>query len=247
MKSNSRNNFCLCFKKMLIEEKKTLLLNLSVCTGLCVVFGLLVGFAGGIPNEETTVFYVMGAGLACAIAASTIFRNVQTRQDKISTLMTPASAAEKFWPHYLTAVPGMLIVAVAGYFIFSYCIVLGHGITFDMWTTMFMPDFNRHSAGYEILLVICTIYLFNEGVFVLGAAIWPKKAFLKTTLAMVAIWFVFTTSLIFLARFIPSSHATYIISDEALTWGLFVSSLLFNVGATWGGYLVFKKTTLKRA
>ena len=107
----------LLFKKELLENKKTLITELIVAWGSCILLGSLLGLFGiGGGYAEVLAFYTLLQYIAF-IYASLAFSPMKHKKGRISTLMLPASSEEKFFVRWFLAVPILILFLVAGFYL----------------------------------------------------------------------------------------------------------------------------------
>lgn len=125
--------------------------------------------------------------LVLALGASAFMSNMTTSGDRLNTLMNPCSALEKYLSRWLIYVPGVF----AG-FVLSFMLA-------EVFSMMFMRMF--YNPGIEVHLVdplsaiysretVLFFYVFLfavQSTYVLGSAVAPKKAFVKTSGVLVAL------------------------------------------------------------
>lgn len=110
-----RNTFLLAMRHDFIENRKGLLLGLGVVWGIYFLFGALLGYNGrGGGDSELVACLFFAVAFSC-IGASLAFSNMKTKEGRISTLMLPATAAEKFLVRWIAFVPVLFLVLVAVY------------------------------------------------------------------------------------------------------------------------------------
>lgn len=231
--------FGLLLKQYLVENRKQLFFLTGVMWGVMI---LTAAFIGKIQYREieayehasvtwsfTTLLTFYGFAFLCfsCIISSFMMSSFRSKRTRISSLMVPASMAEKFTVRFVTFIIGFFIAYCIGVLLadISFCIFLGRGITF--------PSLNLpHNADSEIMGLI----LFYQSLYALGSALWPRLSFFKTFLAIFAAMIIL---LIFAVSFnLPEVHLSddffepffwiMIPIDYALAWWRFRKIQLFQ-------------------
>lgn len=191
-------------RKLFIEHRKTLLITIGAYLGICAVIGIWQGMTGNIAGEGTMVAYVLFAGLACAVAASLTFCDLASKEGCTAFLMTPGTAFDKFLPRVLTTVIGMIILCFMGYYAWMLSDVLAYGLRYSIWVPLniYFPELNEGDDLYLGISALCSLFLFNEALYIFGSAAWPKKSFLKTTGVYIGLQIALNMIAIFFLKFI---------------------------------------------
>lgn len=240
MESNSINGrMGLAARKFFIEQKRTLLIFIGGYLGMCLVLGLWGGLMGATPGEEAVAsIYVLFAGLVCAIVASKTFFDMTNKEGRISLLMSPATALDKYIPRLITVVPGMVILTVIGYFVTSYATMLYDWFITDQW----LPLRNVFKGDSALLIyTFISLFLFNEAMFVFGSIAWPKKSFLKTVGIFIALQTILTTCSVI---YVKSGTYITISNEKAFAWTLSSLILAAALGLFYGAYRKLQKSTV---
>lgn len=176
-------------RKLYIEHRKTLLITICAYLGGCIVIGIWQGMSGSLAEDGSKVAYVFISGLICAVVASLTFNDLSTKEGRIAFLMTPGTALDKFLPRVLTTVIGMCILAFAGYYVWIMTDVLALGLKTSVWVplTFYTPQLWSSQEEFLGFALLVSLFLFNESLYIFGAAAWPKKSFLKTTAIYIAL------------------------------------------------------------
>lgn len=177
----TRNNrFIRVCRKMLTENRKTIMIMTGGYLGIFLIIGLWSGYLGTTPGSGGVFFYIMTAGLACAVMASKMFFDMTTKEGRTAVLMLPASAADKFLPRLIFVLPVMLIIVVLGYLVFNGSMILAAGLTSGYWAPVFNPFAHMNNSDWNAVWMLTAGFLFNESLFIYGSVAWPRKSFLKT-------------------------------------------------------------------
>ena len=104
--NNIKGRFGMTVRKLLIEQKKTLLIMAGSYLGFCAILGLWGGFMGAFPSNDNFVLYILLSGLACALVASKMFFDMVNKEGRTALFMSPATASDKFLPRLIASDPG---------------------------------------------------------------------------------------------------------------------------------------------
>lgn len=234
IKSGSR--FGLVFKKMWIEQRRTLMMMILGYIGAWVALGLWIGYLGGRPNDFAFAIYCLTSLLCCSIVASKMFFDMTRKEGRIALLMTPATPADKFWVRMIAVVPGMIALAIAGYYAFALSMKLSFGLTVHFWPDIYNPlrmfTGDHNALGYTTLIAY---FMFNEALFIFGSIAWPRKSFLKTIGVYVAINLLLSTIMIWINSM--NLHWSVEVHDlDALLWIFTGIVLTIDTILIWGAY-----------
>ena len=228
-------------KKYLIEQKKTLLIFVAGFLGITAVLGLWGGFLGTRPGESSFILYVMFAGLVCAVVASKTFFDMTTKEGRTSLLMTPSTPADKFLTRLLVTIPGMTILAFAGYYVMTYANVLYNLIALDAWVTPSNPLALFEMNSFLGLYIVISSFLFNEAMFVFGSIAWPRKSFLKTIGIFIGLQFLLSTSCMI---YIKNDMSFISLNSDAFACIATSIVLAAALGLFYGAYHKLKRSTV---
>lgn len=245
--SGTRNvtNFSLIVKKLLIEQRKTILFMCGGYLGACLLFGLWSGYLGAAPRNGISVIYIILSGLTCAIVASKMFYDMTTKEGRISLLMTPGSAAGKYWPRFLAVLPATLALVATGYLVYGYSDLLTLGIIHEQWLALPNPFGNIRADGIAVIGSFMAIFLFNESIFMYGAVAWPKKSFLKSLGVFVIIQISLIVILTAIAKvMIHSDVSVEVVNPNALGWIIIGVVTAVAAGIMYAGFRRFKNSTV---
>lgn len=189
--------------KEIRENWRNLLMMLGVMLGTMTLAAILCAQSsinstrdcdpaiGGEVVAFTLLFFAFGA-----ISASMMFRNMNSKESRLATLMNPASQLEKYIARWLIFIPGF----VAVYFLFGYVadfvryiIYVGiiptdiHPVELIRLSDMFEPGSNEE--WNVVLMIFCIIQSF----YALGSSVWPRNSLIKTfiALALIGIAYIF--------------------------------------------------------
>lgn len=244
--TGSTNRFCMTARKMLIENRKTLLIAVGGYLGAMIAIGFWFGWMGMTPSASAFTVYFLIAGLSCSVAASLMFSDMKTKEGRIAVLMSPARACDKFWVRMLAVLPGMFILAIAGWYAYSLAIKVSYGIFEDIWLPLFNPL--TLLMGPQKELAFCSflgVFMFNESLFILGAILWPRKSFLKTLLLQAIISMLFSTVTMLVALLIEKgSYNVEVMNGEALGWIFVAISWIVDAAIIYLAWRRFKRCSI---
>lgn len=169
----SLNRFNTYLKKYL-SENRSIRIQFIILAG---VFAAIMSMSGGEINffSLTAAMFIFGI-----VLASTFSSYFNTRVNKIQFMLTPASQFEKFLAmvlHLYVAVPVMFAVVLL---IAQYAAILVVALF-----TLSLPQFTLPYAGIEIdsslLMPYISSYCSAVAFYLLGATLFTRNTFLKTT------------------------------------------------------------------
>lgn len=200
MKTNGfdRARFWNLTRRNLIEERKTLMYGAGVIFGIYLLVTIFMVKNFVLPDGSkfmwnrwdsdvlVAAYGILGV-LMVMILGSLTFRSMSSKSKRIKNMMLPASKSEKYWSNVLIyVVMGNLLLLVSAIIcdtiVSGFC---GHlPCMFEFFKEIRIVD------GKEILaliLLIGILYILPQSVYVLGSAIWPKRSFIKTFVALFVI------------------------------------------------------------
>lgn len=243
--NSTASNFGIIVKKLFIEQRKTLTILCGSYLGACVLFGIWCGYLGSAPTNDNFVIYMLMSGFAFAIAASRMFFDMSTKEGKISLLMTPGSAAGKYWPRFLAVLPGMLVLVAVGYLLYGYSDLLALGMMQDLWLSLPNPFGNANGDYASTIGILAAMFLFNESIFMYGAVAWPKRSFIKSLGIFVIIQIGLTMIATAIIKSMIHSHISIeIVNPQAFGWIVAGIVTTIAIGIMYAGFRKFKNTTV---
>lgn len=235
------NRFVRVCRKMLTENRKTILIMTGGYLGIFLIIGLWSGYLGTTPGSGNVLFYIMMAGLACAVMASKMFFDMTSKEGRTAVLMLPATAVDKFLPRLIFALPVMLIIVVLGYLVFDGSMILAAGLTYDYWAPVFNPFAHLNDSDWTVVWMLVAGFLFNESLFIFGSVAWPRKSFLKTIGIFIVIQTLMSLGVILfhhmgLRLHINDRQAFLLLTSGTVT--------VISVGIVYLSYIRFKRSTI---
>ncbi|MDE6309410.1 MAG: hypothetical protein K2L81_04370, partial [Muribaculaceae bacterium] len=92
-----KNLMVLMCRKSLIENARKLLMTVGIFLGASLVLGMYFGYLGIPMGPVGFMLYAFFAMIICAFIDSKAFAELASKEGRISLLMVPASAADKYW------------------------------------------------------------------------------------------------------------------------------------------------------
>ena len=195
----SLKRFASVVKIDLAEQKKGLIITLSIILGIHFIIYMTSAFTG--PGEEIHfIFFANALFLAGLIATSVVFRDFYAGDRAYFSLLLPASNFEKYVSKFLITTIGYVIGGIVIYFVYS-SIVMGlaaalFGSSYGVFNP-FTAELWRMIGGYIVV----------HSIFFFGAVYFRKGAYLKTLLSMIIFAVVIT---IFASLITALTAATWI-------------------------------------
>lgn len=228
-------------RKYLVEQKKTLLYMIGGFLGFFMILGLWFGWLGSSPTDGFFALYSLMAGLVCAFVASKMMFDMTRKEGRTSLLMLPATAADKYVPRLIAVFPGMILLAVAGYIVFSYSMILAMGLSYDIWLPIYNPFADMNDAFFTATAVLTTGFVLNEAIFIFGAVAWPRKSFLKTIGIIIILQLLFSVSAILFMR---TGVQIQILDEDAFTWCVVGVTTAISAAIIYWSFIKFKRSVV---
>ncbi|MBQ7941874.1 MAG: hypothetical protein IJ328_05645 [Muribaculaceae bacterium] len=183
--------FALLFRKDIVENRKFYLLGTLVMFGISVIVISMFGFGkiGSIVpetidlNYDYICFSILGFSL---IFSSVVFGRMQSKAKRISEIVLPASALEKFMVKWLIAV--VLFVAVFVFVLF--CAIYVSSLII-MAVHPDAPLIGVNHLGKNELITFVVAYLLMQAFYIWGGVAMPKLSFVKTSVLLFVCMLVF--------------------------------------------------------
>lgn len=239
------DRYILLFKKLCIEQRRTLLIGIGGYLGFWVIIGMLSGYFSSSPYEGGSwIIYCLLGSLMLTYSASYMFHEMSKRKGRISVLMTPATSGEKFIVRLAIVLPGMFLVTVLGYFLYGFADSLTFAITKGIWIPFFNP-FKVFDIEAFVWMTELSVFLFMDALFIFGSVAWPKRSYPKTLLLIAGLFILFFL-MCWMVWKIFSTFGVYArVTDEyAFYWSVIAWILLFAVAIVYGAFLMFKRKTI---
>lgn len=188
----------LLIKRDCIENRRNLLMTFGVMFGVMLMIGILVTKASdSVTNDvadpimRATVLLPILLWISVImmqIIGSLTFCDWTSKPKRIASMMTPAAQSEKFFSRLLVYVVGGNIALVLCLFLSDTLSALIFAVkpvylSFSRYTYL-IDDYSAF-AFLTVTLLLCALY--SQTSFVIGSAIWPRKSYLKTFVALLVL------------------------------------------------------------
>lgn len=253
-------NFGLTFSKYLRENSRQLLIKMLGLLAVLVVLALWIGYEQNTDSwdddsiyrlydrshsVELGFFSVILMFLAMG-GASEVMGIMDTKERRISTLMTPSSQLSKFVTAWIINVPVLVGAYVAfayladfvRYFVYS---------SFGVHNNMIAPfSFEANNVPSEVVQVYFMVVIFLQSLFVLGGTIWSGKAYIKTIIVLAAIGMVYSalTSFGFSLMIKDSSFYFRLFDEDTGTTAIWIVDIVVSLGIYVLAYFRFKESEI---
>lgn len=217
----------LCRKEM-VENWRTYILRSVMVYGVMAIVFIWSGYLQyeeinmSIPREIDPIWkfefivFLWGLVIWGAISASFAMERMKTKTSRTVVLMTPATMFEKFFSRWLVATCGFIVVFLIAFKMADWTRVLVYTLKFpgtDVISSFPLLQlcnnsglFYEASADHNMVSLFISGYLVVQSFFLLGSAIWPKNALIKTFAAGVVITIVYImVGLLFAKMFFPDN------------------------------------------
>lgn len=158
---------------------------------------------GAIKGYQETYAYAYSGiamwvfSIGLTVLGSLTFSNLSSKIKRISTLMIPASKAEKFILNVLVYLVGGSITLTIGFFIgLGMCKIIFNGSFAG--ENFFHYMFGATATGTVITIVTLWV-LFGNSIYALGSSLWPKLSWIKTWVILMVLQWIGTIVLIIFA------------------------------------------------
>lgn len=239
MEDIKKNSCVMVARKLLIEQRKTILYAIAAFLGFNLIMGIWSGWLGIVPGRGVDGLYSFVTPIACMVVASKMMFEMTTKQGRISLFMTPASAATKFFTRLICIIVGMTLLIVAGYFVLNLSDIFMHRTVYAEWPKFDNP-FSRLSHNDVMLLCLAlSTFILILSAFIFGAVVWPKKSFLKT----VGVLFIIQSAMTIAPVLMYFSNLDFEIIDfDAFMWSIICIELVLAGIVTYLSYFMFKNS-----
>ncbi|MDL2213095.1 hypothetical protein LJC29_03925 [Bacteroides sp. OttesenSCG-928-N06] len=194
----------LCRKEM-VENWKTNILRFIMLYGVMAISFTISGFdhysdtytSASDPVVITALHFFMAyVAIFGCLNASTAFDNLKTKTNRLSVLMNPSTAFEKFFSRWLIYTVVYIVLFVVAYVLADYTRILICKLRYPDATMVHANIkylMNIGNPAYHIMadkayfLYSVIGYFFFQSFFLLGSTVWPRNSFIKTIAAAVGI------------------------------------------------------------
>lgn len=241
----AKNHLVLMCRKSIIENARKLLLAVGIYLGACLVLGLWLGYLDIPLGPIGFMLYSFFAMIICAFIDSKTFAEFTSREGRISIMMTPASAADKYWSRAVAIIVGIYVLLFAGWYVMCCGNVLLLGVKHDLWFTDLLNPFD--AIGYfdwRDWFSLMVTSMLVQSLYILGSVAWPKHSFLKSSAVLIGCYL----TLVFMAVgmwWYAREFAIYIMSHTVIGDSIFYlwrgTILILSFGLLWWGYKIFER------
>ena len=243
--------FWMVARKYLTENRKMLGFGVLAYLAFWVMIGAWMGWLHWGGSATQAFFYTFVASLAFTVIASLMFKDMNGKQKRIATLMTPASAADKFWIRFIVTVPLFMILIAAGYCVLEWSRMLLFLIDTGHSTSFYVPFggigtlFSNHENTLGTLLLIASGF-FSLSIYMVGSICWPKYSFLKTMALEFGLQMLVVMLLSMFGSLYEYSFGFIMTKEElfAILWTITGILSALTVAACWFTYYKFKTKTI---
>ncbi len=147
------------------------------------------GYSSGNTNDPMSdamlLTFWFGIIVCGCVSASNIFSQLGSKGGIISNLMLPATQLKKYLARWIISVPAFIITYILCYEIvdLARCAVLMQVCESHDYIHPIGFDLLRDMSLMEGTILVCSALL-GQSFYILGSSIWPKRAFLYTSLAL---------------------------------------------------------------
>ena len=258
------NRFMNLLKYEIFTESKEFARGaIGLPVGLAFSFMANLYFERGLLMETPLAFnnfYGNLAGVALfvgfalmMVAGCSIFKNLLSKQNRITFLSLPASNLEKYisrfiWVNVGYAIMFVIAVIFADLILALFSLMLGLGVHGSVTVTLFAELFESKTVLYSRILnpgyfsvMVCTIMLFMQSSWTLLGTLFRKNAWLWTLCIQVFLgtsWaMAISSSDSFLSQLWLSFHST--LGHDLFFWIHVIFGLAASVLMYWGSYRIF--------
>lgn len=232
----SSQRFMAYFAKTCRENLKKYGMSLISMFGILCAFTILIEFislkAGNMVSflDVELIFFIISLFFFGAFAAASMFSILKKKTGRIANLMSPASQFEKYLTVWIIAVPIFLIAFVvcaigADLLRCLLCLILAPDIH-SLHITVFSANLSSSFLD-DAKLILSFAYFSLQSTYVLGAIVWPKNSFLKTTLFLFIMQTIdMIVMVLCVTAFGSYLHGTALtVADNFPTWLLWTNQL----------------------
>lgn len=196
-------NFGLTFNKYIRENARALVIKaLGLLAALCIL-ALWIGFwysspkYGGVHKYDTSQSVEVGAFslilmFLAMVGGSWLMSTMESKEKRISTLMTPSSQLSKFVTAWIVNVPLLVGVYVAFAFFADFVRYMVYSGIYGDSAYVELFSFSDYGIPSEVIQVFFMVLIFLQALFALGSTIWTTRSFLKTFIALTVIGMVYS-------------------------------------------------------
>lgn len=240
-------------RQLFLKKRKALFTMLGLCT--CFLFISLSVVLFQIGNDVTsgglqdmfwglTGTYIFALSAILTIPASSIMRDMKTKQPRISEFMLPGTMMEKYVTRVLFVTVGLFLMTAVSLVVADLLqqlvsIVLLHGAHASILKGLYqmMNDYGTSGWGWSTCVLLWT-----NSLFLLGGMVFKKHAWALAMLTIVVLS-IFLNMVFFGFGLFVETCTDYEVYIPQLNWEVVlpcvsVALTLFNY---WLGYLIYRR------
>lgn len=232
------------FVHEITERKKLLLIGMAAMFFGLFGFELLVGMVGYAYTDESmhpdvlygffSVIYAITLSVGMLISASLSFSDFTRKTSRMNFLVLPASTLEKFITKILIYCVGFTVIMSGICFAVDALRVGLFSLIYSNVEYKFLHNsIDLISIESSAVSVLCSNIFFEQAIYVLGATIFTRYAFLKTFLAKFIINNMLGLLLIIFSLVISDSLRTildyFFDNCSALIWNLIMAVVCIGI------------------
>lgn len=248
-------------RKEFYENRKSLILRAVLIIGSMIIINLLIStihnnvyLENSTPGKDPAqsgiiTFYVIAAYFASALSASFLFENMATKAQRLSTLMLPASNAEKFASRFIIYIAGFFLLFAASCAVAEIFRIAVFSCVYPD-STCLLPvthlDFpSRYGSQFwKAIGAFVGIFIFLQSLFALGSILWPKNSFIKTFGALWVLQMLFSLTMSFFSVLLFDSDSHYVPDNDILVIIMYAFLYLGTIANWIIVYLRFKESEI---
>lgn len=174
--------------------------DISVGTMQVVLDGEIVPTTIQSEINRFSGFYAVAAifvaSLVLTVIGSLTFNSLSDKKSRISTIMVPASMAEKYWLRVLIYFFGGSAMIFIGWLVGFLIAKISFGAN-SFIESLFGAVIDEDLALVRELVAVFVIYAYlGQAIYVFGSALWPKLSWLKTWLVLTGLQWIGSLALI---------------------------------------------------
>ncbi len=183
-------NFVKYVKFEFVQNRKPILLSVACIVAIYIFIGIFMGCKHKGGGEGETILFTIFAEFISCIVSSMAFANMKTKEERIFSLMVPASVEVKFLTRWLAIVPLLFGLLLAAFYIGDLARIAAFYFTspdpmnFPNYLSVFNPWIEyyprKEMLGGSLCSFLFTTYFFTQAFYFFGAVLWPKLSFIKT-------------------------------------------------------------------
>lgn len=210
----SFNRVAMLLRRHVTLQRMPLMMTAAVIFGIFLLVDICIfqnTLCGGEKLINTLAAAFIITPVVLTVLGSMTFATQATKQQRIPTMLLPATKAEKFVTHFLIYfVGGTLFTLLSAALSATVCVLFSSDAEF------YPGEFELTGSNVLEILFLFAAILSGPALYTLGATFWPKKSFIKTFVLLLAIQILIPT--IFTLTFIGDTFSRFnYISDTELT------------------------------